>query len=230
MRVIGVVPAYNEGSRIAEVLRAYLVYLDMLVVVDDGSKDDTSNVASCVAGQDRLRVIRFSINRGQGAALRAGNEAALRLGADIIIHLDADGQHDPKNIPVMLAPIREGKAEVVFGSRFMGIDPTGMPAMRRLLMIGIRFFNLFALGIPKTMTDPQSGLRAMTANAARRIIYYQDRMAHTSEILRFVTRSDLRWMEVPAHILYTQESLRKGNKTTDALSIAWQIFLGKFTK
>lgn len=226
MRVIGVVPAYNEQTRLAEVLQAYLSYLDLIVVVDDGSTDKTWEASR----MDRVISLRHAINRGQGAALRTGIRAALGLGADIILHLDADGQHDPQNIPKMVEPIVGGQADVVLGSRFLGIDPTGMPTGRRWLMRGIHLFNTLALGIPKTMTDPQSGLRAMTAQAARRIQFHQDRMAHASEILRSVTRSDLRWMEVPAHIRYTEDSLRKGNKATDAFSIVWHLFVGLFAK
>ena len=226
MRVIGVIPAYNEESSIADVLRACLPYLDRIVVVDDGSSDQTAQAA----GLDGICVLQHPLNRGQGAALRTGTQAALKLGADVILHLDADGQHDPQNIPKMIEPIANGQADVVFGSRFLGIDPTGMPTGRRWLLRGIRLFNVMVLGIPKNMTDPQSGLRAMSAEAAQRINFHQDRMAHASEILRFVTRSDLRWQEVPAHIRYTEDSLRKGQKATNVFSIVWHLFVGLFTK
>ena len=130
MRVIGVIPAYNEESRIKDVIQACLQYVDGLVVIDDGSKsrllEDSKN--------SNVTVLRHEINRGQGAALRTGTKAAIKLGADVIIHLDADGQHDPADIPVMLKPILENQADVVLGSRFMGIDPTGMPLVRRWLL------------------------------------------------------------------------------------------------
>jgi glycosyltransferase involved in cell wall biosynthesis len=230
MTVIGVIPAYNESSRIAQVLRESLSYLDNVIVVDDGSSDDTAEVASRV--DPRVVVLKHPVNRNQGAALRTGMRAALILGADIIVHLDADGQHDPNDLPVLIKPILDGQADVVLGSRFLGIEATGMPLIRRWLLKAGRWFNILALGISKKVTDPQSGLRAMTAEAAKRINFHQDGKAHASEILRLVTRSGLRWLEVPAHVKYTQDTLTKigTNRTTDAFSIAWNLFIGVFTK
>lgn len=229
MRVIGVMPAYNEAERIGPAIRACLSYLDGLVVVDDGSADNTARVAREI-GDSKVHVLRHRINRDQGAALRTGSEAALRLGAEIVVHIDADGQHDPAEIPVLIAPMAEGRADVVFGSRFMGAEPEGMPLVRRLVLRAGRTFNSLALGIPRTVTDPQSGFRAYTAKAAEKINFSQNRKAHASEILRLVTRSDLRWTEVPIHVRYTADTLRKGNKTSDAFKIAWQLFIGAFTQ
>ncbi len=229
MRVIGVMPAYNEATRIGQAIRACLPYLDRLVVVDDGSKDATYAVAQAV-GDPKIVVLRHRINRDQGAALRTGSEAALRLGADIIVHIDADGQHDPAEIPKLVEPIITGKADAVLGSRFMGAEPQGMPLIRKWLLLAGRTFNTLALGIPRSVTDPQSGFRAYTAHAASKIAFTQNRKAHASEILRLVTRSGLRWQEVPIHVRYTADTLRKGNQTSDAFKIAWQLLLGAFTE
>lgn len=228
MKVIGVMPAYNEAERIGQAVRACLPYVDGLVVVDDGSTDRTKEVASAV-GDQKVVVLRHKINRDQGAALRTGSEAALKLGADVIVHIDADGQHDPSEIPLLVAPIIEDRADVVFGSRFLGAEPQGMPFVRRWVLRAGKTFNALALGIPRTVTDPQSGYRAYSSKAAGKISFTQNRKAHASEILRIVTRSDLRWLEVPIHVRYTAETLRKGNKTSDAFRIAWQLFIGAFT-
>lgn len=224
MRVIAVIPAYNEAGRIAQTVRSVRAFVDVVVVVDDGSSDATVEAAR----QTDATVLRHSLNRGQGASLRTGMDAALRLGADIIVHVDADGQHDPTFIPVLLTPILDGKAEVVFGSRFLGASPTNMPILRRGLLIVARMFNTFIMGIPRRVTDPQSGMRAMTAKAARELRFSQDRMAHCSEILRLTTRSSFTWCEVPVVVHYTRETLAKGQKSTDAFKIAWQLFLGVF--
>jgi glycosyltransferase involved in cell wall biosynthesis len=227
MKVIGVMPAYNEESRIKNTARACLPYVDALIIVDDGSADNTFTVAKTITN---VYAIRHTINRGQGAELRTGTKAALNLGADIIVHLDADGQHNPAQIPSLVQIIKDGTADVVFGSRFMGQKPKGMPASRRILLWGGRWFNTFAQGIPRAVTDPQSGFRAFSSSAASQINFKQDRMAHASEILKLVTRSNLRWREVPIQVTYTPEILKKGQKNTDALKIAWHLFLGIFTK
>ncbi|MFH1620577.1 MAG: glycosyltransferase family 2 protein [Patescibacteria group bacterium] len=226
MRVIAVIPAFNEESRIKNTLQGVKNYVDDVIVVDDGSIDQTAITAENFGAV----VIRHALNRGQGAGLKTGTEAALRLGADLIVHVDADGQHDPEFIPGLLAPIKEDKAQIVFGSRFMGQAPQNMPVLRRALLNLARLFNAFAMGIPRTVTDPQSGLRAMSREAAIKIDFKQDRMAHCSEILRLATRSGLPWVEVPVRVVYTEESLAKGQKSLDAAKIAWQLFLGIFTR
>lgn len=224
MQVIAVVPAYKEKDRIFAAISGIRPHVDRLVVVDDGSGDETVQEAK----KTDAVVLVHAINRGQGAALKTGTEAAMRLGADIVLHIDADGQHDAQSIPRLLEPIKQGKADVVFGSRFLGVSSEGMPWLRRAVLLLGRVFSRVVLGIPRHMTDPQSGLRAMTAQAVRQIDFQQDRMAHCSEILRLVTRSDLRWMEVPVRVSYTEATLAKGNKTSDAVKIVWQLLLGMF--
>jgi glycosyltransferase involved in cell wall biosynthesis len=226
MRVFAVIPALNEAARIGETIEKVKPFVDGLIVVDDGSKDGTSEAARRAGAI----VLRHALNRGQGAGLRTGTEAALRLGADVIAHIDADGQHDPSFIPAVVQPIRDGQADIVFGSRFLGLKPQGMPWSRRLLLVAARNFNTLVMGIPRSVTDPQSGLRALSAEAARRLDFRQDRMAHCSEILRLATRSDLRWLEVPVVIRYSADTLAKGNQNLDAIKITWQLLLGMFDR
>jgi len=225
MKVWAIVPALNEATRIAATVAAVQPFVEKVVVVDDGSTDDTAEIAKKAGAI----VLRHVVNRGQGAALRTGTEAAIHLGAEAIVHIDADGQHDPSFIPALMEPLKSDIADIVFGSRFMGITATDMPPVRRLLLLhGARAFNALAVGIPRKVTDPQSGIRAMTAASARRLIFRQDRMAHCSEILRLATKGGYRWMEIPVRVHYTSDSLKKGQKSTDALKIVWQILLGTF--
>ncbi|MBP7006269.1 glycosyltransferase family 2 protein [Patescibacteria group bacterium] len=225
MQVIAVMPAYKEAPRIHAAVTGCLPHVSHVLVVDDGSQDGTAEAAEAAGAL----VLRHTVNRGQGAALKTGTLAALSLGAEIIIHIDADGQHDPAGIEALIAPLIEGTHDVVFGSRFLSISPEGMPRSRRVLLHGIRYFNTYILGISARLSDPQSGLRAMNASAAQGIVFTQDGMAHCSEILRMATRS-WRYKEVPALVRYTEYSLAKGQKATDALKIVWKLFLGSLQR
>lgn len=225
MKTVVVVPAFYEEKRVGDVVRGLVAAGFEVVVVDDGSRDRSADI-SAEAG---AMVLRHAINRGQGAALRTGTDAALLLGADIIVHFDADGQHDPSFLSSFIEPIARNEVDVVFGSRFLGLEAEGMPLVRRMVLVGGRFFSNYALGIPRTVTDPQNGLRALSVKAARTLTYRQDGKAHCSEILRLVTRSGLRWREVPVRVRYTEETLAKGNKTTDAFHIVWHLLLGLFS-
>lgn len=226
MKCIAVMPAYHEATRIQEAIASVQPHVDAVLVVDDGSLDATADRARAAGAI----VVRHAVNRGQGAALKTGTEGALRLGADIILHVDADGQHSGDDIPALIDLIRRGVADVVLGSRFMGIDAEGMPTTRRALMYAIRTFNVFVLGVSGRLTDPQSGMRAIHKDAVSTLSFTQDGMAHASEILRLLTRSSLRWEEVPIHVRYTRDTLQKGNKTSDAFRIVWKLFLGAFQR
>ena len=115
MKIVAVIPAYNERGEIEAVVRAVQKYCDAVIVVDDGSSDGMRFVV------DELGVnfVRHPVNKGQGAATRTGIKLALELGADIVITLDGDGQHDPDQIPQLLNRMRETNADVVVGSRFL---------------------------------------------------------------------------------------------------------------
>lgn len=226
MKLWAIIPAFREAGRIQKTIEAVKPYVSGIVVVDDGSQDGTAEQAQ----ESGVVVLRHGINRGQGAALRTGTEAAIRKGGELIVHIDADGQHDPSFIPMLVAPLEAQEADIVFGSRFLGISSGNMPVIRRLLLKAAKTFNALLMGIPRRVTDPQSGMRAMTAEAARRLDFRQDRMAHCSEILRLATRGNFRWKEVPVRIQYTPESLAKGQKSIDAFRIAWQLLLGVFAE
>lgn len=226
MRTAAVVPAYNEERTVADVVRNLAQRVDDVVAVDDGSADGTAAAARAAGAF----VVVHSLNRGQGAALKTGTEAALSRGADIVVHVDADGQHDPSAIDTLVGPLARGEADIVYGSRFLGVTAEGMPASRRALLWAAKQFSSIVLGIPRRITDPQSGLRAMRAEAARTLDFRQDRMAHCSELLRMACRSPYRLIEVPTRVTYTRESLAKGQKAADALRIVWQLLLGSFQR
>lgn len=225
MRVFAVMPAFREVPRVRAAVQACLPFVEQVLVIDDGSHDGTAEEAKLAGAM----VISHAINRGQGAALKTGTIAAIKLGADVVVHIDADGQHDPSFIPELVRPLQSGEVDIVFGSRFMGMKPHGMPVRRRLLLLAARIFNTFILGIPSTVTDPQTGLRAFPAATGRMLDFHQDGMAHCSEILRIATHK-FRWKEVPIQVSYSRETLAKGQHRGGTWGVVWQLLVGAFRK
>ncbi|HEY2909103.1 MAG TPA: glycosyltransferase family 2 protein [Gemmataceae bacterium] len=218
-----VIPAFNEASRIRATLEELLPHQRDVVVVDDGSPDDTANVAKACG----VWVVRHPINRGQGAALQTGIDFARLRGAAIIVTFDADGQHDPADIPALLAPVLSGEAEIALGSRFLGTT-VGMPLSRRIVLkLGV-LFTRFASRI--RVTDSHNGFRAFSRSAVDALRIRQDRMAHASEILDEIRRLGLRYREVPVTVRYTAATLAKGQSSWNAVRIVWQFLVGKVVK
>ena len=153
-----VIPAYNEGKTIFEVLQKTKQFSKNIIVVDDGSQDNTVSEAA----RAEVKVIKHKVNLGKGAALKTGCEYALQQGASKIIAMDADGQHDPQEIPVFLAALDQ--YEIAFGSRKA---PKSMPAILKFgnkvltktlqILYGVR------------VEDSQCGYRGFTAEAYRKI-------------------------------------------------------------
>lgn len=202
MKVIAIVPAWNEAETVGQALDGLRKYVSEVVVIDDGSSDETS----AIAARRGAVVIRHSLNRGLGAALKTGIIAALARGADVILTFDADGQHAAEDVPAVLKPLLDGKADFVIGTRLH--DRKGMPAFRRLANYAGNFVTWLLFGM--RTTDSQSGFRAMSADAARRLELKTDRMEVSSEFLAEIVRLKLRKMEVPVASRYTAYSMSKG--------------------
>jgi glycosyltransferase involved in cell wall biosynthesis len=151
-----VIPAYNEAPRLPALLAAIAAQgLPLeIAVVDDGSRDGTSEVAARAGAT----VLRHPFNLGYGAGLQTGYKYALATGAPWVVQMDADGQHDPRDVARLLAPIRAGDCDLVIGSRFL--EPTGY-RMDPLRQIGRRFFVALARAFGFRVTDPTSGFQAL---------------------------------------------------------------------
>jgi glycosyltransferase involved in cell wall biosynthesis len=220
MRVIVIIPAYNEERTIVDVIRGLKQRgFTTLIVVDDGSSDRTGELASR-EGAVRLRHI---LNRGLGGALGTGIRAALRLGAEAIVTFDADGQHDPDDIMPLLEPIELGEAEVVIGSRML--NPRGMPYRRRMANWTANIVTYLLFG--GWTTDSQSGLRAFSRRAAARMQIMTTGMEVSSEIIAETVRHQLKWKEVPVQAIYTNYSLSKGQSFTVGLQTLMKLLLAK---
>jgi len=218
-----VIPAFNEGAVIGEVVRGVRTLYRNVVVVDDCSRDDTGAAAMSAGAM----VLRHPINLGQGAALQTGIRYVLRVGADSVVTFDADGQHRVEDIAALLDTQARTNADVVIGSRFLG-RAHNIPTMRRVVLKLAVAFTRVTSGIK--LTDAHNGLRLLTRRAAEEIRITQNRMAHASEIIDQIHKLGLSVAEAPVTIVYTEYSLRKGQRLDNAFNILSELFVGWLNK
>jgi glycosyltransferase involved in cell wall biosynthesis len=212
-----IVPAFNEEPQIASTIAQLSRHLPRVVVVDDGSTDRTGERARAAGAI----VLRQAVNLGQGAALVTGIQYAVRSGAERVVTFDADGQHDPDDIEVLLQAQRATGADAVIGSRFLG-STLDMPYSRRLLLQAATFYTRLTTGLK--LTDAHNGLRLLSRKAALRLRLRQNRMAHASEILEWLSVSGLKVIEAPVRIRYTAYSLAKGQNFASSFNIIWDMW------
>lgn len=188
--IVAVIPAYNEESTIARVILATGKYVEKVIVVDDGSADLTGEIAEKMGAI----TLRHRSNEGKGAALRTGVDYAKKEGFDILVTLDADSQHDPKDIPKVVEPLIQKAADVVIGARAM--DSSVMPRDR---IAGNKIFD--AMNGSK-IRDTQSGFRAYTYGALGKIKFVENGMAVESQTFLDAVNAGLRIKEVPVFTTY----------------------------
>lgn len=218
MKTIIVIPAYNEASKINGVVAAVKASgLWDVLVVDDGSGDGTA-VQAKAAG---ATVLRHQINRGQGAALKTGIKFASRSGYETAVFFDADGQMAPAEIPLLLKKLNEGY-DVVLGSRNLG-RTVNMPIIRKIVKKIALQFTRFSTGLK--ITDTHIGFQAWTLDALKKINLDQDRMAHASQILSEIAKNRLKYAEVPVTIRYDAYSVKKGQNSSGAFKILWDLLI-----
>lgn len=217
-----VVPAYNEERVIRDALEPLTALNHSIVVVDDGSTDNTWNVITDLP----VQALRHAINLGQGAALSTGVKFALQQGAETIVFFDADGQHRMEDLAAFLEPISREQADIVFGCRFFrASDKERVPPLRRLLLKGAVVVN--ALMTRVWLHDAHNGFIAMTREAAMKIRLTEKSFAYHSELLSEVRRLGLRYVEKPTTIIYSDYSKAKGQSMWNALNIVLDLMLGR---
>ncbi len=217
MNIFIVIAAYNESKRIGSVIADLRAHgYTSIVVIDDCSGDDTGACAAAAGAA----VISHPINRGQGAALETGMEFARRRGADIVIHFDGDGQMQASDIGRMIEPLRAGRADIVFGTRFAG-DSGAVPWTKKWFILKPAILlNRFITGVP--LTDAHNGFRALSKQAFERISLTHDRMAHATEIVAQTGEFRLRWEEVSVKIRYAEF----GQGFSGGIRILWELIKG----
>lgn len=214
-----VLPALNESKILKSVIEEIQTagYRN-IIVVDDGSTDNTYEVAKSVAD---VVALRHKINRGKGAATKTGMEAAKHLGAAIIVTMDSDGQHNPGDIPSLIKPLQEGQYHVVLGTRLQ--NPKGMPWYKILANHIGNGLTWYIYGL--WVSDSQSGFRAYSRHAADRINTRTDRYEYDSEVIREIYLHKLRYAQVPIEVRYTEYSMGKLQKQgfTNGLKTLYKI-------
>lgn len=201
-----ILPAYNEEKVIRDTLEEIRsAGHTNIILVDDGSRDQTYEKARTVPG---VVALRHRLNRGKGAATKTGIEAAKLLGAGIIVTMDSDGQHNPTDIARLVEPIQKNHCDVVLGTRLK--DPRGMPWYKVLANWVGNAITWYFYGL--WVSDSQSGFRAYSRHASELINTKTDRYEYDSEVIREIYLYRLKYQEVPIEVRYTEYSMGKIQK------------------
>lgn len=225
LRLSVIIPCYNEQATIARVVDQVLAVgrADEIIIVDDGSTDGTREVLGQIAQHDNVTVLYHATNCGKGAAVRTGIAQAT---GDIILIQDADLEYDPRDYPALLQPIEEGRATVVYGSRFLG-GPR--KAMLFWHTIGNKLLTLITNILYDTiLTDMETGYKVFRADVIKNLPLRSRRFEFEPEVTAKVLKRGHRIYEVP--ITYTGREYTEGKKITwkDGPIAAWTLIKYRF--
>lgn len=208
------IPAYNEAGMIGDVVTGLRNHFDYIVVIDDGSNDNTSDVAK----NNGAVVVRHCVNIGQGGALATGIAFVQSLpGIEYIVTFDADGQHSVDDAIELVRTLEIDSVDVALGTRFATLEPVGMPPVKRAILKLLILIRRITTKSP--FSDIHNGLRAFKVDALKQIHITQFGMAHASEISGQIIDKKLKYAEVPVTIRYTEYSKRKGQSILNGLNI-----------
>jgi glycosyltransferase involved in cell wall biosynthesis len=228
-KVVAAIPCFNTEGSITDVVKRTRRYVDQVIVIDDGSQDGTAEAAKAAGAL----VINHGINKGYGEAIKSCFQAAKANAADVLVILDGDGQHNPDEIPRLLAPILNNEADLVIGSRFLpqtqqtqrtqrtqGTQRTVMPHYRKFGISVITF--LWNFGSRVKVSDSQSGFRAYSKRMFGNIPLSEKGMSVSIEVLEKARRKGAIIKEVPISCLYPPSTLDL-KATRHGLSVALSV-------
>ena len=223
-------PALNESEQIASVIRE-LHEVDPeaeVIVVDDGSTDSTA----AEARRAGAKVLRLPYNLGIGGAVQTGYQYAFEQGFDIAFQLDGDGQHDPRQLEAIIAPVERGEADIVIGSRFLGLGQYEVARGRRVAMAV--FARLVSVIVGQSLSDTSSSFRAMNRRALRLFAHeYPHGYLETVEATVMASKYGLRLKEVPVHMrqrMFGRSSLTMPLASFYAFKVIVAMFISLFRR
>lgn len=210
-----IIPAYNEGTRVKSVLTEVASLGYKIVVVDDGSSDNTLDVLIDVQKEfkENIFVLSHIINRGVGVATRTGLDAALNHKPKYVVTIDADGQHDPRDIEKVCEPLIKGEAEAVIGARPFDDMPISKNFANTVMTYLTQIFYKVKV------KDSQTGFRAFTYEAALKLNIEAQGYIISSEFIKEIHRNHLKFKEVTIKTIYTDETQKKGTNAVVGIKI-----------
>ena len=215
MKLIAIIPAFNEESTIGDVIKATSCYVNEILVISDGSTDHTTDVAKTAGAT----VIDNIVNRGLGKTIKRGYAEAIKRGADIIVQIDADGQYDPKEIPKLIQPILDNRADLVLGSRLENLKYE-MPWLKKQ---GNKAFTWLLRRLTGAdINDGQTGFRA-TRKEVFETVEIQGDFTYTQEMIVKTAKEGWRIANVP--INFYQRSAGESRLMSGPLSYAWRAWI-----
>ena len=219
-----VLPAYNEATRIQPVLEAIAQKGYNMVIVNDGSSDNTLDVIleSKKRFPDKIHVFSLIINRGVGVATQTGFDAVLKFNPKYVVSMDSDGQHSADDLDNVIRPLVTGEAQAVIGVRPLKDMPFSRNFANSVMNLLTRiFYNV-------DVSDSQTGFRAITSDALKKININARGYLISSEFIREVNDNNIPFAEVPIQTIYTPETQAKGTNVTEAFKILVQMIKHQF--
>ena len=209
-----IVPCYNEGTVIFDVLTHARETFPNIVAVNDGSRDDSAAQIRAAGAH----LVNHPVNLGQGAAIQTGVEyARSQPGARYFVTFDADGQHQVKDVVRMVERLRAEPVDIIVGTRFAGQDNSQVPWIKRVVLKTVVLLS------PRTkklgLSDAHNGLRAFNQKVADEMNIRMNGMSHASEIVTMIDNNGWRVDEEPVDILYTEYSMSKGQSLINGVNI-----------
>src|SRR3990172_6153301 len=212
MKLIAIIPAFNEESTIGDVINTTSRFVDEILVISDGSTDNTTSIAKSAGAT----VIDNIVNRGLGKTIKRGYAEAIKRGADIVVQIDADGQYDPEEIPKLIQPILENKADLVLGTRLENLK-YDMPWLKKL---GNKAFTWLLRRLTGAdIKDGQTGFRAIR-NEVLETIKLRGDFTYTQEMIVRASKEGWRIENIP--INFYQRSSGESRLISSPLSYAWR--------